>query len=131
MPPHSAPGIPHPAFRTRYSAENRVSIVDAGGIEPLLSIIGHKENSKAKEASLAAISKLSYNSESIQLAITEAGGIPLLVNALASSSNAKEMMVRTFGGLERASRTSQPNQPADAISFALRTHPLSSMLSSG
>ena len=69
-----------------------MSIVDAGGIEPLLSIIGHKENSKSKEASLAAISKLAYNSEKIQAAIADAGGIPLLVNALASSSNAKEMM---------------------------------------
>ena len=38
------------------SAENRVSIVDAGGIALLLRIIGHKENSKAKEASLMAIS---------------------------------------------------------------------------
>ena len=74
------------------SSENRVSIVEAGGIEPLLSIIGHKENSKAKEASLSAISKLAYNSEAIVSAIAQAGGIPLLVNALASSSNAKEMM---------------------------------------
>ena len=32
------------------SAENRISIVDAGGIEPLLSIIGQEKNSKAKEA---------------------------------------------------------------------------------
>jgi vacuolar protein 8 len=74
------------------SAENRGSIVEAGGIAPLLSII--EQNTKAKEASLKAISKLAYKSESIQSAITAAGGIPLLVNSLASSSNAKEMMAQ-------------------------------------
>ena len=74
------------------SAENRGSIVEAGGIAPLLSII--EQNTKAKEASLKAISKLAYKSESIQSAITAAGGIPLLVNSLASTSNAKEMMAQ-------------------------------------
>ena len=75
------------------SAQNRVSIVDAGGIEPLLSIIAaHKEKSKAKDASLAAISKLAYNSQAIQAAIVRAGGVPLLVSALVPPSNFKEMM---------------------------------------
>jgi len=74
------------------TSENRISIVDAGGIEPLLGLLKGNSSSKAKEHSMAAIAKLAYNSETIQSAIAEANGIPLLVNALASSSNAKEMM---------------------------------------
>jgi hypothetical protein len=70
------------------SAENSGSIVEAGGRAPLLSII--EQNTKAKEASPDAISKLAYKSESIQDDIESADGIPLLVNSLASSSNAKE-----------------------------------------
>ena len=73
------------------TAENRVSIVDAGGISPLLKLL---ENGSplAKENSMAAIAKLAYNSETIQRNIAAAGGIPLLAGALAASSNAKELI---------------------------------------
>ena len=74
------------------SAENRTSIVDAGGIEPLLSLL-EGTSQRAKENSVSAISKLAYKSEKIQAAIAQAGGIPLLANVLtSSSSNVKEMM---------------------------------------
>jgi hypothetical protein len=36
--------------------------------------------------------QLAYNSEAIQSAIAQANGIPLLVSALSSTTNAKEMM---------------------------------------
>ena len=68
------------------SAENRNSIVDAGGIAPLLTLL-EGTSSKAKEQAVSAISKLAYKSAAIQSAISQAGGIPLLANVLTSSSN--------------------------------------------
>ena len=72
------------------STENRVSIVDAGGIEPLLSLL-ESGTTKAKENSIAAISSLA-DSDSIRLRIADSGGIPLLAAVLATSSNLKDLM---------------------------------------
>lgn len=72
------------------STENRVSIVDAGGIGPLIGLL-EGGTPKAKENAIAAISKLA-ESDNIQKKIAQAGGVPLLVNTLASSTNAKELM---------------------------------------
>ena len=72
------------------STDNRTSIVESGGIEPLLGLL-ESGTPKAKENSTAAISKLA-ESDSIKKKIADSGGIPLLVNLLASSSNAKELM---------------------------------------
>ena len=73
------------------SAENRNSIVEAGGIIPLLQLLGDS-SAKAKENAVAAISKLAQKSPDIQLAIQKAGGVPLLANVLIqSSANVKDL----------------------------------------
>ena len=68
------------------SVGNRVSIVEAGGIRPLLALL-ENSSSKAKENAVMAIAHLAHQSEERQTAISEAGGVPLLVNVLISSSN--------------------------------------------
>ena len=74
------------------SADNRNSIVEAGGIEPLLALLELSASPRAKENAISAISQLAHNAK-IQEAIAKAGGVPLLANALAStSSNGKEMV---------------------------------------
>lgn len=56
----------------RDSADNRVSIVDAGGIEPLLALLSDS-SVKAKENSVNAITQLAYKSHDIQQAIAAGG----------------------------------------------------------
>ena len=70
------------------SSDNRSSIVEAGGIAPLLALL-ESASFKAREKALGAISHLAHN-HGIQEAIAAAGGIPLLANALASTGNVKE-----------------------------------------
>ena len=70
----------------RDSTDNRTSIVDAGGIPPLLALMRSSSN-EAKEKTLQAITQLAHNSASNQLAIAAAGGIPLLVQVLTTSAN--------------------------------------------
>lgn len=72
------------------STENRVSIVEAGGISPLLKLL-EGGTPKAKENAIGAISSLA-DSDSIQRRIAESGGIPLLASVLATSSNIKDLM---------------------------------------
>ena len=72
------------------SADNRQSIVDAGGIAPLLSLL-ESQSHGAKENAISAISQLAHNA-TIQQAIAAGGGVPLLATTLISSSaNVKEM----------------------------------------
>lgn len=74
------------------SAENRHSIVDAGGIAPLLSLLEEGSSTKARENSVSAISKLAFKSPAIQHAISQAGGVPLLANVLIlASANIKDL----------------------------------------
>ena len=116
------------------SAENRNSIVDAGGIEPLLSLL-EGSSSRAKENSVSAISKLAYKSKAIQSAISKAGGIPLLANVLISSStNVKDMMQQATLCSLAASAVSQlaegNKEIAVAIADAGAVTPLVTMLAS-
>ena len=75
----------------RESTANCTSIVDAGGIPPLLALL-LSDSAKAKENSASAISQLASGSKPTQNAISKAGGIPLLVGVLtASSSNKNDM----------------------------------------
>lgn len=70
------------------STANCTSIVDAGGILPLLALLDC-ESSKAKENSAGALKELARGSRPNQNAITKAGGVPLLVAVLTSSSSTK------------------------------------------
>ena len=70
------------------STANCISIVEAGGIPPLLALL-ESDSGKAKENSASAIAQLARGSRPNQNAITRAGGIPLLVAVLTSSSSSK------------------------------------------
>ena len=72
----------------RESTANCTSIVEAGGIPPLLRLLT-SESAKAKENSASAISQLARGSRPNQNAIGKAGGIPLLVGTLTASSSNK------------------------------------------
>ena len=116
------------------SADNRVSIVEKGGIEPLLELL-EVSSLKAKEASVLAISELAYKSREIQLAISRAGGIPLLANVLSSSSgNAKEMQAAQLlcslaaDAVSRLAENNRESQVAFAEAGAIQ--PLVAMLGS-
>lgn len=65
----------------RDSTDNRVSIVSAGGIPPLLALMS-SGSSGAKENTIEAIVQLANRSRSNQDAIATSGGIPLLVASL-------------------------------------------------
>ena len=72
------------------SEDNRVTIVNAGGIPALLELL-NGDSSSAKESTLGAIIAMSKDSRPRQEAIAKAGGISLLVQALqmgASKSDA-------------------------------------------
>ena len=74
------------------SADNRVSIVDAGGIEPLLQLLKEGSTSQAKENSVRAITALTKSPE-MQQVIRAAGGVPLVAHVMTQAcSNTKEMM---------------------------------------
>ena len=74
------------------SADNRISIVDAGGIKPLLALL-QDSSAKAKENAINAITQLAYRSQEIQRRIADAGGVPLIASVMvATCSNSKEMM---------------------------------------
>ena len=101
------------------SAENRNSIVDAGGIEPLLALL-ESPSSKAKENSVKAIAKLAYKSKDIQTAIQKAGGVPLIANVLLScSANVKEMMQAATLCALAANAVSQLSEGNKEIALAL------------
>jgi hypothetical protein len=72
------------------SDANRDSIVEAGGIAPLLSLLETSSSTKAKERAIGAISQLASR-RTIQKEIAKAGGIPLLASVIiASQSNGKQ-----------------------------------------
>ena len=73
----------------RDSTDNRVSIVSAGGIPPLLALMSSGSGG-AKENTIEAIVQLANKSPSNQEAIAESGGIPLLVNSLTTAGASKE-----------------------------------------
>ena len=75
------------------SLENRNSIVDAGGIRPLLGLL-HSPSAMAKENSVSAITSLAQGSKQMQVALTKEGGVPLIAKVLvtAASGNAKELL---------------------------------------
>jgi vacuolar protein 8 len=80
----------------RDSTDNRKSIVDSGGIAPLLELL-ESPSSKAKENAASAVTALCATREN-QDAIARCGGIAKLVNVLANSSN-KEVSGSTLCGL--------------------------------
>ena len=116
------------------SADNRTSIVDKGGINPLLALL-EGSSLKAKEASVFAISELAYKSHHIQVAISRAGGIPLLANVLSSSgANPKEMQAAQLlcslaaNAVSQLTENNNENQVAFAEAGAIQ--PLVAMLGS-
>ena len=75
------------------SVGNRVSIVESGGVKPLLDLLD-STSIKAKENSVTAITHLAHQSYERQTAIANAGGIPLVVAVLlVSANNVKETSV--------------------------------------
>jgi vacuolar protein 8 len=80
----------------RDSTDNRKSIVDSGGIAPLLELL-ESPSWKAKENAASAVTALCATREN-QDAIARCGGIAKLVNVLANSSN-KEVSGSTLCGL--------------------------------
>ena len=73
------------------SSDNRKSIVSAGGVAPLLSLLKDTMPMRCKENAVSAIKALAYRSKEIQGALASAGGIPLVANVLINStSNAKD-----------------------------------------
>ena len=71
---------------------NRVSIVQSGGIKPLLMLLDPSSSSKEKENAMMALKHLAYHNEERQNAIADAGGIPMVVDVLLSStSNVKDI----------------------------------------
>jgi vacuolar protein 8 len=67
------------------STANCTSIVEAGGIPPLLALL-ECDSVKAKENAASAITQLARGSRPNQDAITKAGGIPLLVAVLTTTN---------------------------------------------
>ena len=65
----------------RESADNRTSIVDANGIEPLLALLD-SASTGAKENSVSALTQLCRKSKENQQVIARAGAIPKLVGVL-------------------------------------------------
>ena len=116
----------------RDSTDNRTSIVDAGGIVPLLALL-ESNSQKAKENAASALTQLCATRAN-QDAIAEAGGIQLLVGVLASSSsNVKETSAVTLCSLAACaiwelSKNHRANQLAVAEAGAI--NPLVSMLGS-
>lgn len=116
------------------SADNRESIVAAGGVAPLLSLL-ESHSLKSKENAAEAIKALAYRSRRIQGAIATAGGIPLIANVLVvSTSNVKEMMANSVlcslaaQAVETLTEDNRGNQ--DAMSEAGGVTPLYTMLTS-
>ena len=70
----------------RESTENRTSILEAGGIPKLLSLL-YSTSQKAIMNAVSAIGQLSYNNLANQNAITEANGLQALVDTLSPASN--------------------------------------------
>ncbi|CAN0927413.1 U-box domain-containing protein 15 [Linum grandiflorum] len=74
---------------SKESPENRVSIADAGGISPIVDLLGYPD-SKIQEHAVTALLNLSLDKAN-KRAITEAGAIPAIVDVLQSGSReAKE-----------------------------------------
>ena len=80
----------------RDSTDNRKSIVDSGGIAPLLELL-ESPSWKAKENAASAVTALCATKDN-QDAIARCGGIAKLVNVIANSSN-KEVSGSTLCGL--------------------------------
>ena len=100
--------------------ENRVAIVEAGGVEPLLALL-NSASAKARECSVRAIVALTFESEAIQTEVVSRGGIPLIANTLlTSTANAKAMIAAAelcclaARAIEQLSERSAPNQKAFA-----------------
>jgi vacuolar protein 8 len=116
----------------RDSTDNRTSIVDAGGIVPLLALL-ESTSQKAMENAASALTQLCATRAN-QDAIAEAGGIQLLVNVLTkSSSNVKETSAISLCSLAACaiwelSKNHTANQLAAAEAGAI--NPLVAMLGS-
>lgn len=115
----------------RDSTDNRTSIVEAGGIQPLLNLLKGTSD-RAKENSASAITQLCATRDN-QEAISAAGGIPLLVSVLQSSSANKDTSAIMLCSLAaRAIWELSKDHPANqaTISEAGAITPLVSMLGS-
>ena len=115
----------------RDSTDNRVSIVEAGGIKPLLKLL-RGGSLRAKEKSASALTHLCETGAN-QDAIAEAGGVSLLVGVLQSSSSNKEASAVALSSLTACAiwklcEDNQPNQLEVAEAGAII--PLVSMLGS-
>lgn len=115
----------------RDSDANRQSIVDAGGINPLLSLL-KGESPGAKENAANALTQLCETNEN-RVSIAAEGGIGLLVGVLQSSSSNKETSAITLCSLVacaiwQLSKDNKSNQTAIADAGAIT--PLVSMLGS-
>ena len=104
------------------SNDNRASIVEAGGIAPLLNLL-KSESSRAKENAASAITQLCITKE-IQDVIADKGGIPLLVQVLQSSSSNKDTSANTLCSLAaqaiwQLSKDNRANQLAIAEAGAI------------
>ena len=92
----------------RDSNENRTSIVDAGGIPPLLALMGSASN-HARENTLQAIMQLTNRSKVNQEAVVTAGGVPLLVNVPATAPSNAPRNLRARTRLECSSHVGLPD----------------------
>ena len=116
----------------RDSEDNRKSIVDANGIEPLLFLL-ESNSSKAKENSVSAIKELCRGSREHQAAIARVGGIPRLVGVISSYSGAKmkessviQLCTLAASAIEEMAKDNKKNQSAITESGAVA--PLVAML---
>ena len=83
----------------RDSKDNRTSIVEAGGILPLLALMNSSSN-HARENTLQAITQLCTKSKANQDAVVEVGGVRMLVNVLTSAtSNVKDSAAANVASL--------------------------------
>ena len=114
------------------SADNRVSIVDAGGIEPLLALL-ESDSAKAKENSVLAITQLANNSLPNQTAMPpRAASVARHVLTTAASNikepEAAELCSLAASAVTRLCKNNAANQAA--ITDAGAITPLVAMLGS-
>ena len=117
----------------RESTENRMSILEAGGIPKLLELL--KESSaKVIENAVSALSKLAYQNKKTQTAIAQASGVSILVATLthhvkdASGTKLCELTAEAIWNLASDNRHNQTlflQEDAHPPLVTLITHPLS------
>ena len=117
----------------RESEDNRKSIVDSNGIEPLLDLLDSK-SSKAKENAVIAVTQLCRRSKENQAAIAKVGGVPRLVDVLLSFSTVNKdttqntLCTLAAAAIKEMAKDNKTNQ--DAIAEAGGVQPLVLMLGS-